>query len=115
MPAHLQTVHPRTHAGMVEAKDVQGVLVPVETTPRSTLTQRQAELRGRLVQTVRDALPLVYRAERASESADRAYHAVAHVLVELRHQFVTSDGRTPDLRGRSRGYRAIVRYAYAAA
>lgn len=79
------------------------------------VTPGQRELRDRLVETIRAALPFVYQAERATADAERAYKLIAQILVDLRHQFVTSDGHSPDLRGRSRGYRSIVRYAYAEA
>lgn len=111
MTSQLQSVPAPASADLLEADGAPAPLTTLDR-PRRTVNPRQAELRERLVHTIRQALPLVYRAERATEGAERAYRSVAHVLVELRHQFVTSDGCTPDLRGRSRGYRAIVRFAY---
>ena len=85
---------------------------PSECPTRRHVTATQSELHDRLVRSVRDALPLVYRAERATEGAERAYRSVAVVIVRLRHEFTAGDGKTPDLRGRSRGYRSVVRHAY---
>jgi hypothetical protein len=86
----------------------------------SALVQRSipadpAALREELVEALRRALPLARELAAVSQSADRAYESVAQVLVQLRHQFVAADGTTPDLRGRSHGYRTLVRSAYAEA
>jgi hypothetical protein len=44
--------------------------------------------------------------------ASRSYRRVAEVLVALRHEFRSRDGKSPDLNGRSLGYRKVVRFAY---
>lgn len=94
---------------------MESLMHPVDWPARRRVTPRQSELHDQLVRSVRDALPLVYGAERATEGAERAYRFIAVVIVRLRHEFVAGDGETPDLRGRSRGYRSIVRHAYAQA
>ncbi len=79
---------------------------------RTDVAPSQAALRKYLVRAIRAALPVTRDLEKASQSADRAYRAVAVFLVELRHQFRASDGVKPDLNGRSHGYRRLVRSAY---
>jgi len=73
---------------------------------------RRVQLQENLVRAVACALSLAEETEASYQAAHQAYRKVAEVLVELRHDFTTSDGRTPDLRGRSAGYRNLVRLAY---
>jgi hypothetical protein len=47
----------------------------------------------------------------AMSRADSAYRNIAVILVALRHEFRTAEGK-PDLKGRSHEYRATVRDAY---
>jgi len=83
-----------------------------EIAPKETLTPCQLRLRAELIDVLTHALSVGRESEVALQAAQRSYHEVAKVLVELRHEFTTSDGRTPDLKGRSAGYRRIVRSAY---
>jgi hypothetical protein len=76
-----------------------------------TLTTSQAALQARLVEALRVAVPEAGAVTQAIARADHAYRQVAEVLVELRHEFRTSNGQ-PDLQGRSPGYRVAVRKAY---
>jgi len=76
---------------------------------------RCLELQERLTRAIREAIPAAVKAERAETRADSTYRAIADVLVALRHEFKASDTGAPDLRGRSVGYRMVVRESYAAA
>ncbi len=78
-------------------------------------TETQSALQAELVRTIRSALPVTRRADIALQSADCSHKGIAEVLVVLRHEFTGPDGTSPDLRGRSRAYRQIVREAYALA
>lgn len=79
---------------------------------RECLTEIQLGLRIRLIEAIREALPLARRVEDSESRARQSYRRVAEVLVALRHQFTARDGKSPDLCGRSLGYRKIVRFAY---
>jgi hypothetical protein len=81
-------------------------------TPNVSPNQQLQQLENQLVRTLSEALTAARVCERAAQSAQSSYLAVARVLVALRHQFTTSDGRTPDLQGRSAAYRRTVRKAY---
>lgn len=80
-----------------------------------SLTPRQFALQEELVRAIRNAIPPTHHVDEALRSAEVSYEAIAVVLVALRHEFTAADGKTPDLRGRSRGYREIVHQAYAQA
>jgi hypothetical protein len=80
--------------------------------PSTPPTSRQQSLHTDLIHALTDALCVGRESDAALQSAEHAYCNVAQVLVELRHEFTTSDGGTPDLKGRSAGYRRIVRSAY---
>jgi hypothetical protein len=75
-------------------------------------TARQLMLQRDLVHALANALVAGRESDEVLQSAAHAYRNVALVLVELRHEFTTSDRRTPDLKGRSAGYRRTVRCAY---
>jgi len=77
-----------------------------------TFTRPLDVLESELVQAIRAALPLTSLAEEALRSSEQAYRTVAVILVALRHQFRSAGGTKPDLRGRSAGYREVVRKAY---
>lgn len=77
----------------------------------STEPDRRSDLQAQLVEVIRRALPDVHNVSDALQAADRSYAVIAGVLVALRHEFHGPDG-SPDLRGRSRGYRRLVRTAY---
>jgi hypothetical protein len=76
------------------------------------LSTRVQGLQEELSQAIAGALPWAAEMDRAIEDAQPRYRAVAEVLVALRHQFPAPDGQPHDLRGRSAGYRALVREAY---
>ncbi len=76
------------------------------------LTAGQMRLQGQLMRALTHALAVGRESELGLQSAHHAYQGVAHALIALRHEFTTSDGRTPDLKGRSSGYRRVVRSAY---
>jgi hypothetical protein len=76
------------------------------------LTEKQAELQAELVGVIREAVPVQSSLDQMYERADRAYHRIAEILVELRHEFKGPNGEAHDLKGRSVGYRLAVREAY---
>jgi hypothetical protein len=82
------------------------------TTPKESPNRCQLELQTQLIQVLGDAFAVAKASEQALQTAQNSYLAVARILVALRHQFTTSDGETPDLQGRSAGYRRLVRAAY---
>jgi hypothetical protein len=75
-------------------------------------SQRQLELQVDLIDALARAVVAGRECDVTQQSAQSAYCEVAKVLVALRHEFRTGDGVTPDLKGRSAGYRRIVRLAY---
>jgi hypothetical protein len=81
-------------------------------TPTARSSPRQERLRAQLVRALTSAVTAGKESDAALKSAQCAYREVACVLVALRHEFTTSDGVTPDLKGRSAAYRSIVRGAY---
>ena len=79
---------------------------------RECLSDVQIDLRSRLVAAIKESLPLARTVEDAERCARQSYRRVAEILVALRHEFTGRDGRSPDLCGRSLGYRKVVRFAY---
>lgn len=77
-----------------------------------SLSKRQQELQEELSRAVQGALPWAIKVNKLIERAQSQYKSVAEVLVALRHEFPGPDGQPHDLRGRSAGYRMVVRSAY---
>jgi hypothetical protein len=88
----------------------ENALVPPQSTPYLGL--REHPLQAKLVETLRQAIPLQNALESASTRAQRSYAEIAAILVDLRHEFKGPGGEEFDLRGRSAMYRQVVRSAY---
>lgn len=85
------------------------------TVEQQSQVSRADVLKRHLTEAIAAALPAVYGLDAALQSTSHSYEAIARVLVDLRHEFRTPDGVSPDLKGRSRGYRRLVREAYESA
>ena len=77
-----------------------------------SLSKRKKELQQDLSRAIKAALPASATVNRILEGPDSPYRPVAEILVALRHEFRGRDGQGPDLKGRSAGYRVLVKKAY---